>query len=155
MQSPTNIDIIPAGPGTADALAVVHAAVFPEPWSEASLARLVSADAARAWIALAGPGAPALGFVLAFAAAGEAEILSLAVLPAERRKGLARRLVGALVERLTQEAVDRLVLDVGASNWPALSLYRRLGFVEIGRRASYYSRPGQPPEDALMLALAL
>jgi ribosomal-protein-alanine N-acetyltransferase len=51
--------------------------------------------------------------------------------------------------------VRRLYLEVAASNATALRLYQRLGFAEVGRRKNYYERPGNPPEDAINLSLAL
>ena len=70
-------------------------------------------------------------------AAGEREILNLAVDPAERRRGVARK----LLEFALQHAQTRWFLEVRASNSSALKLYETAGFRTAGRRESYYSNP--------------
>ena len=84
------------------------------------------------------------GLIIARKAGGEAEILTLAVVPGSRRLGIAR----ALVERVALAAGDvTWFLEVAAGNTPALALYGHLGFTECGRRRDYYGQ-GQ---DALTL----
>ena len=85
---------------------------------------------------------PGGGCILARRAAGEAEVLTLAVMPAVRRLGTGR----ALLERVTA-AGEPLFLEVAAGNAPALALYAAAGFSEIGRRRDYYG----PGRDALVL----
>ncbi len=51
--------------------------------------------------------------------------------------------------------VTEVILEVRASNQPALGLYRRLGFVETGRRPGYYMDPPEPAEDAVLMRLGL
>lgn len=67
----------------------------------------------------------------------EREILNLAVDPAERRRGVARKLLTNEVER----AKNRWFLEVRASNSSAIKLYESAGFRKAGRRESYYSNP--------------
>jgi [ribosomal protein S18]-alanine N-acetyltransferase len=129
-------------------LAIVHAEAFAEPWSAEALAELVAAEGA---VALTGEG----GFILARAAAGEAEILTLAVRPAERRRGVARALVEAAAAAARAAGAESLFLEVAADNAAALALYRRCGFEQIGLRARYYRRVGAPPMDALVLRRTL
>lgn len=150
-----DLDIVPIGPTEAAAMAPVHAASFDEAWSETALARLLRADAARGFGAFSGYQRRPIGFVVAFQAADEAEILTIAVTPAYRRRGVAARLLRTLDEQLAEEGVERLFLEVAADNSAAYGLYRRLGFAETGRRKGYYLRPGQDPVDALTLARAV
>ena len=77
-----------------------------------------------------------------------ADMMNVAVHPDFRRKGIAEALVNTLVEEL--KAIDShcLMLEVRASNVPAISLYEKLGFREVGRRKNYYRNPR---EDALIL----
>lgn len=150
-----DIDIVPAGPELAAALAAVHAASFPTAWDETAMRRLLGANASRAFVALEGYDHVPLGFVLAFVAVDEAEILSLAVLPERRRQGLARRLVQHLEAAAMEAGAERLFLEVETGNDAALALYRKLGFVEVGRRKDYYVQPGAEPQDALVLAKPL
>ena len=91
-------------------------------------------------------------FVIAVVGGGEAEIESLAVAPASRRRGLAWQLLSALVAELRHSSVAELWLEVRASNAAAISLYRGFGFAETGRRPEYYSNPA---EDAILMRLLL
>ena len=156
MSTPSSaIDIVPADPSQAAAIATLHAAAFDHGWDTSAVARLLAAPAAHALIALEGYQHTPLGFVMAFLAADEAEILILAVDPRRRREGLGRRLVRALIERLEEADARRLFLEVGADNAAARGLYRALKFREVGMRAAYYHRPDGPAEDALILSLDL
>jgi [ribosomal protein S18]-alanine N-acetyltransferase len=87
---------------------------------------------------VAASGGRVLGFlVIRQVAPEEREILNLAVAPAERRRGVARKLLGAELQR----AKTRWFLEVRASNSSAVKLYESAGFREAGRRESYYSNP--------------
>ncbi|TCZ55290.1 GNAT family N-acetyltransferase [Roseicella aquatilis] len=81
---------------------------------------------------------PEAGFVLARAAGGEAEILTLAVLPAARRQGLGAALMAAALAGAAARGAEAMFLEVAAGNAAALPLYRGLGFAEVGRRRRYY-----------------
>ena len=94
------------------------------------------------------------GFVLARCVCGEAEILSIAVDPRSRRRGIARKLMETLIESLNEAQARDLFLEVDIANSAALGLYRGLGFVEAGRRRGYYAGAGGP-SDALVLRLDL
>lgn len=89
-----------------------------------------------------------VGVVTAAVAVDDADLLVLVVDPAARRRGIGRALVAALCDVLAALEVDRLLLEVRASNRPAMGLYRTAGFEEVARRRSYY-RDG---EDAVVLA---
>jgi len=84
------------------------------------------------------------GFLLYRRIVDESEILNLAVAPAFRRRGIAKALISYLAEILPGD----VLLEVRASNAPALSLYRSAGFLADGRRKAYYHRP---VEDAILL----
>jgi ribosomal-protein-alanine N-acetyltransferase len=133
-------------------LARLHKACFAEAWDEGALRDLVAAGAVAHLAEQAGR---IEGFILARAAGGEAEILTLAVAPAARLAGLGRSLVAEAARLAEQAGATRLFLEVGLGNGAARALYERLGFGEAGRRKGYYQRPGQPPQDALILAAAL
>lgn len=137
-----------AAGGEAAALAELHASCFAAPWSESEFAAL-----------LGQPGVVALaeadGFILIRIAADEAEILTLAVQPAARRRGLGRRLVESGARAACAGGADRLFLEVAEDNAAARALYAAAGFVEAGRRRAYYPRPEGLAADALILARAL
>ncbi len=82
-----------------------------------------------------------VGFLVARQTApGEREILNLAVDPSQRRRGVARALLQAELER----EKNQWFLEVRESNQSALDLYRSAGFRVAGRRESYYNNPSEP-----------
>ena len=140
------------GEAQAGRLAAIHAEAFAGPhdaaWSEAAFAELL--DQAGVF-AVEAPD----GFILMRAVADEAEILTLAVRPAARRRGLGGRLVGEGVLAAAARGAARVFLEVAEDNAPARALYARAGFAEAGRRPGYYAAPDGGRRDALLLALDL
>ena len=149
------IDIVPATPADAEACSRIHAQSFRTAWDTANVARLINAEAATTLVAVTGPDHKVIGFILAFSAVDEAEILTLAVDPAWRRLGIGQRLVKTLAESLEGLGVTDLFLEVAVSNEAARQLYRSARFVEAGRRKDYYAEADGDPEDALILRLTL
>jgi ribosomal-protein-alanine N-acetyltransferase len=96
-----------------------------------------------------------VGFALCRVAAGEAELLTLAVSPAHQRRGAGRQLLAAVIERMRAAGAKTLFLEVGTDNPAARALYDASGFVAVGRRPAYYARTQRPPADAIVMRLAL
>ncbi len=96
-------------------------------------------------------GAGIAGYGLGWRTVDEVQILSFAVDPARRRRGVGSRLLGAYLERLRQGRARRVSLEVGVSNAAAPGLYSRLALVEQGRRPRSY--PGG--ETALLYGAEL
>jgi ribosomal-protein-alanine N-acetyltransferase len=92
------------------------------------------------------------GFAVASLLPPQAELETIAVAPESQRQGLGKSLFQALAAELKAAGVGELQLEVRASNRPAQSFYRALGFVEIGRRKAYYA---DPIEDAVLMSLPL
>ena len=132
-------------------LADLHARAFDKPWSEAELAKILDNQATFALIARAG--APQ-GFVIAWAAAGEAEILTVAVVPEARRKGVGASLVTAAGVTALVRGASYMHLEVAENNLAARALYLKLGYEEAGRRNAYYAGEGGAV-DAVMMHRAL
>jgi ribosomal-protein-alanine N-acetyltransferase len=89
-----------------------------------------------------GNGAEAQGFVMAWTAAGDAELLTVAVVPEARRRGFGAALVTAAgVTALVRGAVS-MHLEVAEDNLAARALYAKLGYEEAGRRSAYYAGEG-------------
>jgi ribosomal-protein-alanine N-acetyltransferase len=124
-------------------------------WPRSSYLAAMDSEAAPPRIALLAED-PAAGVIAGFAVASvllaQAELESIVVAPAFQRRGVARRLFGALATELATAHAKEIVLETRASNQPALGLYRRLGFVETGRRPRYYR---DPVEDAILMRLGL
>ena len=136
------------GKDQSSVLAALHAGSFAEAWSAAALIAL-----------LATPGSFAFylpdGFVLLRAAGDEAEILTLAVSPAARGRGLGRMLLKAAAVHAAGLGVTSLFLEVGTENPAALALYAGLGFVKAGQRKGYYAAGSGMGTDALILKAQL
>ena len=134
--------ILDARPQDAAMLAIVHATCFRHGWSEAEFEQLLSDRSVIAQVGRSDRGRGRIvGFILSRRAADEAEILTVAVLPAERGHGLASALVRRHLSRLAALGIARLFLEVEDGNRPALRLYERAGFSEVGRREGYYDKP--------------
>lgn len=128
----------------ADAVADLHDKGFRVAWSPDEFASFLSTQGVFGFAARQ-QGAPRrgpAGFVLARMAADEGEILTIAVDPACRRTGLGRELMDAVIRHLRAERAAALFLEVDEGNMPAISLYRRLGFRQVGRRPGYYRQFG-------------
>ena len=140
-------------PDDARLLPAIHREDFARPWSGQEFAALIAQDPVfgfAAWQVGRREAGPA-GFVLARLAAGEAEILTIAVARAMRRLGLGRDLMEAVLRELHAQRAEALFLEVDEANLPAIALYRRLGFREAGRRPGYYGEKGEPKSAALVM----
>lgn len=131
----------------------LHREDFSRPWSAAEFEGLIAQPTVFGYIAVPDgrPRREAVGFVLARLAAGEAEILTVAVSRACRRLGLGRRLMDAVLRDLHAQRAEALFLEVDETNAPAIALYRRLGFAEVGRREGYYQHAGGSRTGALVM----
>ena len=119
---------------------------FSAPWSETAV-RGELTNPLSLWI-VAVDGDTVAGYIGSQSVMGEADMMNVAVSPAYRRQGIAEKLVVTLAEKLTAQNVSSLTLEVRASNEPAIALYEKLLFVQVGRRPNYYTKP---KEDALIL----
>ena len=135
-----------------DVLAAVHAQAFERPWAASEIAALLQTPGV---IALLADEEPPAGIVLCRTVADEAEILTLAVAPWARRQGVARGLVLAAQDLVRRAGAEALLLEVGATNTAAITLYGGLGFIAAGRRKAYYDRSPGACEDALVMRLDL
>ena len=132
-----------------DAIVRLEEASFQDAWPPDMLACELAHPRSLLLVASRGETDPPVGYAAFRHAAGEAELLRLAVLPDERRRGIARALIAEGLERLVREDVQVCFLEVRLDNEPAVALYERLGFARIGRRSRYY-RHGS---DALVFVL--
>jgi ribosomal-protein-alanine N-acetyltransferase len=139
--------LILALPSHAEALAAIHRAAFPpaEQWHAAAISGQLMLPGGFALLD------PAGGMVLARVAADEAEILALAVIPAQRRAGRGRALLLAAESHIASAGARVVFLEVSDVNAPARALYASAGYREVGRRRRYYA----DGSDALVLARPL
>jgi ribosomal-protein-alanine N-acetyltransferase len=134
------------GPTHAAVLAAIHGAAFPqEAWGAGAFQ--VQLEMHSVLGLLDGRG----GLALLRVTADEAEILTIGVLPAMRRRGVARALLVESMASARALGVRAIFLEVGVRNRAALGLYEAAGFQEVGRRRRYYASG----EDALILRVTL
>jgi ribosomal-protein-alanine N-acetyltransferase len=138
-----------ATPRDAPAMAALHAASFRRGWSDGEFERLLMERNTVAHRAMVGR--TLVGFILSRLADGEAEILSVAVVPARRGRGLARALLNLHLGRLAGLRVRAVFLEVDEDNTPARRLYERAGFREVGRRPGYYQQGAGKAATAVVL----
>lgn len=119
---------------------------FSDPWSENSVSSELN-NPLSLWL-VAVDGERVAGYVGSQSVMGESDMMNIAVHPDYRRRGLAEMLVAELVTALKNAGNTCLTLEVRASNAPAIALYEKTGFSQIGLRKNYYRNPR---EDALIL----
>lgn len=136
---------------TPEALADLHARTFrtPRPWTAEEFAGWLADP--LAFLMVEGDA----GFILGRAVAGEAELLTLAVSPEARGRGLGRRLVTRFLYQARLRGAEEAFLEVAEDNAPARAVYSRAGFTETGRRRGYYRTQDGRPVDALVLRRVL
>jgi len=123
-------------PRDAPAIAALHAASFRRGWDEDEVYRLLIDPAVITHRALIRR--TLTGFIMSRLAADEAEILSVAISPTRRGRGLSRMLLDFHLRTLAGRAVRTVFLEVDEHNVPARRLYSRADFQEVGRRQGYY-----------------
>lgn len=94
---------------------------------------------------------PLGGFVLAREAAGEAEILTLAIDEKSARLGLGWRLMQAALREALNRGGESMFLEVADDNRAAVKLYRKLGFATVGSRPAYYAGADGTRSSALVM----
>lgn len=88
------------------------------------------------------------GYCCMYEALDEGEIVNVAVAPEFRKKGVAKKMLGVLLEKECREEICSFFLEVREHNEAAISLYEKLGFKIIGKRKNFYEKP---VEDALIM----
>ncbi|MGH6815531.1 MAG: GNAT family N-acetyltransferase [Hyphomicrobiaceae bacterium] len=132
------LEVALAGLADAGAIANLHGRLFDAPWRRTEIERLMQHPAALALTARTAAGPLLVGFLIAFLAGGEAEILSLGVAPERQRHGVARSLLETFADMVRSRDVRRVVLEVAENNPAATALYTGCGFELAGRRPYYY-----------------
>ena len=122
---------------------------FGEAWSTAQLAGALGI--ADTWGQLGFVDDEPYGFSLTRRVIDEAELMLVAVLPAERGRGLGRRLVEGAMHKARQRGARKMFLEVRDGNTSALHLYASLGFSAAGRRLNYYMGAAGERFDAITM----
>ena len=133
-------------PTDVHAISELEKICFSDPWSENSIASELK-NPLSYWL-VAEVDSEVAGYVGSQSVLDAADMMNLAVSPKYRKQGIGQALVKRLVAHLQQKNVIALLLEVRVSNTPAISLYEKMGFVQVGRRPKYYHNPR---EDALIM----
>lgn len=137
--------------GDARTLARLHAAGFFRGWPASDFeAYLADPLTTPAYVAIDARRRVA-GFIMLRLSGDESELLTIAVDPALRGKGLGRALLAAAFADLQMSPVKTMFLEVDETNQAAIGLYRSFGFGQIGVRKGYYPRPDGSAATALVM----
>jgi len=140
------MDIVKFAPRHVSAAAEIEKLCFSEPWSEESLALPATGEYG------CGMACEVDGSLVAYACMvsvlDEGEIVNVATHPDYRRCGYARAVLGALLEMARRDGIMTLSLEVRESNEAAQALYSSFGFIPVGKRKDFYSKPR---EDAIIM----
>lgn len=115
-------------------------------WSEALVRSALASEHEHVWVDDA-----AAAYVVTLVAGDLVDLLRIGVLPAARRRGLARTLLETATAHAVGAGAERMLLEVGATNRAALALYAAAGFTRIDVRPRYYA----DGSDALVLSREL
>ena len=127
-------------------IAALEKLCFSDAWSEKSIASEL-ANKLSLWL-VAVDGDTVAGYIGSQTVLGWADMMNLCVSPDYRRQGIGEKLTAELERQLKENDVTCLTLEVRVSNVPAIALYEKMGFVQVGKRPRYYEKPR---EDALIL----
>ena len=130
-------------------LAQIHAASFHRGWGEGEFEQMLRES--NTLLHRLRQGSTVIGFSVSRIAADEAEILSIALEPGHRGRGLSRDLFLTHLGHLAGRGVRTVFLEVEENNAPARKLYERAGFAVAGRRERYYKEAGGVELNALVM----
>lgn len=128
-------------------MATLDVLCFTEPWSEDSFYKELTENKVALYLVSEIEG-KVVGYAGVWLVSGEGHITNIAVSPSFRRKKIAENMVTVMINVAEEENVKMLTLEVRQSNEAAKSLYRKLGFVEVGKRKKYYADNN---EDAIIM----
>ena len=127
-------------------IAALEKLSFSDAWSENTIRSELTNQLSLGLVAVDGD--RVAGYIGSQTVLGWADMMNLCVSPDYRRQGLGEQLTAELERQLRENRVECLTLEVRVSNAPAIALYEKLGFVQVGKRPRYYEKPR---EDALIL----
>ncbi len=150
--APAGLHVEPATTADADSVTRLHAQGFYRGWPRDDFAAYLADPRHTPTYVACDSRHRIAGFAMLRLTLDEAELMTIAVDPRWRGRGVGRALLDAGLADLMMSPARRIFLEVAADNAPALALYRRHGFAEIGRRDGYYARPDGRPATALVMA---
>jgi len=149
--APSGLHIEPGETRDAKDLARIHAQSFYRGWPATDFVTFLADRNTPVYVACDARRRIA-GFALIRTVADEAELLTIAVDPRWRGKGVGRALMDAVFADLMLSPARRMFLEVDEQNHAAIRLYEKLGFARISTRKGYYPRPDGSAATALVMA---
>ena len=132
------------------AVAEIEKKCFSLPWSEQSLIDSVVRE--DTLFLVCEDARNIVGYIGMYLSFDEGDITNVAVAPAQRKKGYGEALVAKAIALAKEKDLEMILLEVRVSNTPAISLYKKMGFEELGLRKKFYEHP---VEDALIMKCPL
>ena len=115
-----------------DKIAELHKLCFPhKPWSADDFGELKKSGCEIV--------ASQNGFIVWRTVLDESEIITIGVHPDARGTGIAIAMIGLMENEIKKNGASKIFLEVSHTNTPAIKLYEKCGFVQIGKRKNYYS----------------
>ena len=148
---PAGLHVEPAQPKDADMVAKLHAHGFYRGWPREDFAAYISGEGTPLYVACDAKRKIA-GFAMLRHLGEEAELITIAVDPKWRKRGVGVALLRALIDDLLMSPAKKLFLEVAADNVAALKLYGKFGFQKVSERKGYYPRPDGTPATAIVMA---
>ena len=130
-------------------LVALYQQSFDHSWPKATLSHFIETDHV---LVSCDPGE---GFIIIRQTLDEAEIITLAVAPTARNRGLGSALLAGAWALVADQGAHSVFLEVASDNAAALALYNAAGFTQIGRRKGYYARTSGTSTDALVMSRRL
>jgi ribosomal-protein-alanine N-acetyltransferase len=152
--APMGLHIEPAEPRDAEAVAKLHAASFYRGWPKEDIAGYIM-DTDTPTLVVCDQKRRVGGFAMLRLLGDDVELMTIAVEPKFRGKGVGAALLRACFEDLLMTPSKRMILEVAADNPSAIRLYEKLGFKKLSERKGYYARPDGQPATALVMARPL
>ena len=125
-------------------IAAIEKDCFTTPWTREMIAS--EAENSLSVLSVEEIGGSAAGYALGRVIAGEGELLRIGTAECFRRRGIAEKLLASLLEKMRERGGEACFLEVRSQNAAAVSLYKKLGFTQVGMRRGYYG-----DDDALVM----
>lgn len=161
MATPALAEEVHVVPGTAEDINAVMKVMddafgdkFGEAWTRSQLSGILPMGGVFLMIAIEEVNTSVVGFSLFRTVANESELLLIAVVPGEQRRGVGTLLLRHFLDRARKDGVSRVHLEVRDGN-PAIDMYHMAGFSPVGRRRNYYHAASGKRYDAITLACEL
>lgn len=136
-----------------DEVMLIENAIYAHPWTRGNF--VDSLRTGDQMLTVRNEAGSLLAYVVMMEAVDEAHLLNISVAQELQGAGLGYLLLELVVQMARQHFMQIMLLEVRVSNVPALRLYQRYGFVEVGRRKNYYPVDPTTREDAIVMQLSL